>query len=309
MDYGILTEPQIGGTYEAQVNLARFCEDNDIAVFGRSDHYLWGSKPTHATDAFASLAGLARDTTTAKLCVLVSPITFRHPAVIAKSAATIDEMSGGRMILGIGTGWMDAEHDAFGMELWPMKERFARLEEALQYLRAAFSGNGGFQGEYYQLADREVHPQPQNLPIIVGGGGPKKTPTLAGRYADEYNQFSATPEALQERFDVFRKAAADAGRDPDSILISIVSQAYVGADEAEYSSVIERSAAARNVGRDEFEERIKARNILHGTPDHVARQVATLRDLGVERLYVQVLDPLDEVDSDALTRTFDIIRG
>ncbi len=308
MDYGILTEPQIGGTYAAQVRLARFCEDNDVAVFGRSDHYLWGSKPTHATDAFASLAGLARDTTTAKLCVLVSPITFRHPAVIAKTAATIDEMSGGRMILGVGTGWMEAEHDAFGMELWPMNERFARLEEALQYLRAAFSG-GGFDGEYYRLADREVRPRPQNLPIIVGGGGPKKTPTLAGRYADEYNQFSARPDALEERFDVFRKAAVDAGRDPDSILISIVSQAYVGRNDAEYSAVIEAAAAARDLSRDEFEDRIGSRNIVHGTPDRVADQMTTLRELGVGRLYVQILDPLDDVDTDALARTFAIIRG
>ena len=308
MDYGILTEPQIGGTYEAHVRLARFCENNGVAVFGRSDHYLWGTRSNHATDAFTALAGLARDTDTAKLCVLVSPITFRHPAVIAKSSATIDEMSGGRFILGVGTGWMQEEHDAFGLELWPMKERFERLEEALRYLRAAFAG-AEFEGSYYRLTHDDILPRPHSLPIIVGGGGPKKTPTLAGRYADEYNQFSTTPDELQARFDVFRKAAADAGRDPDSILVSIVTQAYVGRDQAEYREIIAAGAQRRDIAEDEFEERLRSRNVLHGTPERVADYVATLRDLGVGRLYVQVLDPLDEVDTDALADVFAIVRG
>ena len=118
--------------------LARWCEDNEVAVFGRSDHYLFGNSSHHATDAFASLAGVARETTTAQLCVMVSPITFRHPGVIAKMAATIDEMSDGRMVLGVGTGWMEEEHTGFGLPFPEWKERFERLTESLGYLHAAF---------------------------------------------------------------------------------------------------------------------------------------------------------------------------
>jgi alkanesulfonate monooxygenase SsuD/methylene tetrahydromethanopterin reductase-like flavin-dependent oxidoreductase (luciferase family) len=310
MDYGILTEPQIGGSYESQVRLARWCEDNGVTVFGRSDHYLFGNKSFHATDAFAALAGLARETTTAELCAMVSPITFRHPGVIAKMAATIDEMSGGRFILGLGTGWMQEEHDAFGLELWPMQERFARFEEALQYVRAATSpGARGFDGEFYSLAEVDVLPVPGRLRIMVGGGGPRKTPTLAGRYADEYNQFGDAPDELVPRLEVFRQAATDADRDPDDIVVSVVLQAVVGRDDAEYRDRLGAAAAKRNLDPTDYEIRLTGRGMLVGTPDRAQATMAALADIGVTRTYLQFVDDLDTLDTAEMTEVVDIVRG
>ena len=310
MDYGILTEPQFGGTFADQVRLARWCEANDIAVFGRSDHYLFLGRSHHATDAFASLAGLAVATSTVTLAAMVSPISFRHPAVIAKMAATIDEMSGGRLLLGVGTGWMQEEHDAFGMELWPMRERFARLEEALQFLRAAFTpGAQGFTGRYYTLADVEVLPVPRGVEIMVGGGGDRKTPTLAGRYADEYNQFVDGHEALAARFEVFRAAAREAGRDPDSIRVSVVSQAIMGDDAAGYRERLAAEASLRSITVDVYEQRLERRAVLRGTPEQVRDQAAALAALGISRIYIQDVDPLGEIDTARLERAFAAVRG
>ena len=194
MHFALMTEPQMGGTYDQLLTIARWAEDRGLVSFARSDHYYSSADPAHdATDAFATLAGLARDTETIRLCVLVSPVTFRHPAVIVKNAVTIDQMSGGRFDLGIGTGWMSEEHEAFGLNLWPMAERFGRFDDALHYVRAALGPQPArHDGTYYQL-EADVKPGPTGpLPIIVGGTGKKRTPTLAGRYADEYNASNTT---------------------------------------------------------------------------------------------------------------------
>ncbi len=310
MEFGLMTEPQVGGTFASHVRLARWCEANDVAVFARSDHYLNGSTSAHATDAFAALAGLARETDDVLLCVLVSPITFRHPAVVAKAAATIDELSDGRFVLGVGTGWMEEEHDAFGLDLPPLGERFDRFEEALRYLRAAFGRTtGGVDGEHYRLADIEVLPRPARLPIVVGGGGPRKTPSLAGRYADEYNQFSVGRDALEERLAVFREAAREAGRDPDDILVSFVTQAYVGRDDAEYRRVLGEAAAARGLPPEEFEERLASRRMLHGTPSQVDETIAELAEQGVGRIYLQFFRSLDDIESPELDRIIAVVAG
>ncbi len=310
MEFGLMTEPQVGGTFDSQVRLARWCEANGVAVFARSDHYLDGDRSGHATDAFTALAGVARETDRVELCILVSPITFRHPAVIAKSAATLDELSGGRFVLGVGTGWMEQEHEAFGLELPPLGERFDRFEEALRYLWAAFGrAPGGMDGEHYSLADVEVLPRPARLPIVVGGGGARKTPTLAGRYADEYNQFSNGRTALAERLDVFRAAASDAGRDPDDILVSIVSQAYVGATNAEFRDVLGEAAAARDLAPEDFEQRLAARRMLHGTPAQISETIADLEDQGVGRIYVQYFRSLDDLPNHELDRMIEVVRG
>src|SRR5690606_28534980 len=161
MELSTMTEPQLGGTYDQILAFARWSEANGMASFARSDHYYTTRQPTpEATDAFATLAGLARDTVHIRLGVMVAPITFRHPAVIAKMAATIDEMSGGRLDLGVGTGWMDLEHDAFGIPFPDWSERVARLSDALPYLRAAFApGPANFDGAHYSL-DADVCPRP-----------------------------------------------------------------------------------------------------------------------------------------------------
>ena len=156
-----MTEPHLGGTYDQQLEAARFCEEEGLVSFARCDHFLsGGDPPPDATDAFAVLAGLARDTSDIRLCVLVSPITFRHPAVIAKNAATIDQMSGGRLDLGVGTGWMELEHVNLGIPFPEWKERWSRFEDALEYFEAAFGdGHARYEGPHYSL-DADVKPKP-----------------------------------------------------------------------------------------------------------------------------------------------------
>ena len=201
-----MTEPQLGGTYDQLLDAARWAEGKGLYGFARSDHYYSSRQPVpDATDAFATLAGLARDTSRIRLCVLVSPITFRHPAVIAKTAATIDQMSGGRFDLGVGTGWMELEHEAFGLEFPPTSERFERLVESLEYIKAAFSGES-FRGVHYRF-EGEAGPKPTGLRLIVGGSGPRRTPTLAGRVAGEYNTFLGLPSDIAPKIAGVRRAA------------------------------------------------------------------------------------------------------
>ncbi|MBT8203096.1 MAG: LLM class flavin-dependent oxidoreductase [Acidimicrobiia bacterium] len=297
MQFGLMTEPQMGGTYKQLLTLARLAEERGLVSFARSDHYYSSSSPAHdATDAFATLAGLARDTASIRLCVLVSPVTFRHPAVIAKNAATIDQMSGGRFDLGIGTGWMDDEHAAFGLELWPMAERFARFDEALHYIKAAFGPQPArLDGTYYQL-NAEVRPGPTGpLPLIVGGTGKKRTPTLAGRYADEYNQSPAPPDVLAENIETMRRAAADAGRDPADIRTSIMGSVIVGRDDAAYRSHLEQAAAGRGIDPGELERTFRSRGIPVGSQSEARDLLTRWEDAGVDRFYVRHME-IDDLD-------------
>ena len=290
MQFSAMTEPHLGGTYDDLMTMAQWSESNGLASFARSDHYLWtGRTPREpATDAFATLAGLARDTTSIRLAVLVSPITFRHPAVIAKMAATIDEMSGGRLDLGVGTGWMEAEHTAFGLPFWEWSERFARLEEALGYMEAAFGpGHGRFEGQFYQL-DEEVSPKPANVRLLVGGSGKSKTPRLAGRHADEYNLFVRPPADLKQRIDVMRQAA---GSRPVSI--SVMGGALVGRTQAEYRSLLAKAASEDGKTPEEVEAMFAERGLPHGTPAQAAETIAALEEVGVEKYYLQWLEVSD----------------
>lgn len=299
MQLALMTEPQLGGTYDDILRIALWCEEQGLTTFARSDHYLAKDKQPHATDAFATLAGLARDTSNVRLAVLVSPISFRHPGVIAKTAATIDEMSGGRMELGIGTGWMELEHDAFGMELWPMRERFERLYDALGYIRAAFGRTPhGWKGRHYSLDEIPVFPVPTGpLPIIVGGSGPRKTPTFAGKFADEYNMFVQTNAGLEARLKVMRDAATEDGRDPDEILVSYVSSVIAGATEHEYRDRLAVAAARFSMEPDALDSRFKERNVPHGTYGAVAEKLAEYSASGIGRFYIQDFDQIGAIDT------------
>ena len=305
MRYSLMTEPQLGGTYDQLLELARWAEAEGMVSFARSDHYYANREPRpDATDAFATLAGLARETDAIRLCVLVSPITFRHPAVIAKNAATIDQMSGGRLDLGVGTGWMDLEHDAFGLPFPSWSERFARLSEALPYLRGAFGeGHASQSGEYYSL-DADVRPRPSGTRIIVGGTGPLRTPTLAGTHADEYNHLSVPASELAPKIDVVRRAAAEAGRDPDTIEMTLMGQVITGRDEADFRERLGRAAAARDTDPDELLSRWKGAGLPVGPPDQVAETMAGLERIGVTRYYLQWLD-LD--DREGLEMTWEVL--
>ncbi|HUG32872.1 MAG TPA: LLM class flavin-dependent oxidoreductase [Acidimicrobiia bacterium] len=302
MKFSLMTEPHLGGTYDQQLEAARWAEAEGLVSFARCDHYLSGGDPTpDATDAFAVLAGLARETSDIRICVLVTPITFRHPAVIVKNAATIDQMSGGRLDLGVGTGWMDHEHTALGIPFPDWPERWSRFEEALDYLDAAFGdGQGSFQGEHYTL-DADVKPKPTGIRTIIGGSGKKRTPTLAGTRADEYNFFLCTPEEARPRIEVMREAAGER-----SVEATVMGPALVGRTDTEYQERLGRVAAGRDMSPEDLEQRYTERGYIVGTADRVADQVAALEEAGVERIYVQWLD-LDDLDG--MRDTVSIVRG
>lgn len=304
MDYALMVEPQVGGTYEDLLDLARWAQHQGLVAIARSDHYLDQEVSAHATDAFATLAGLARDTEQILLTVLVTPITFRHPAVIAKTAATIDEMSGGRLELGVGTGWMETEHEQFGMDLMALRERFSRLYESLAYISAAFGRTeGGYAGRHYSLDPIEVLPRPTGrIPIIVGGNGPNKTPTIAGRFGDEYNSFVDDAAGLRRRMTVLRDAASESGRDPDEILVSTVLPLFFGADEADYREVMDEAAMQRDTTRVRLEERLSDRSIPFGTAERLAEWAEGAAALGVGRIYIQAYKHLAAIDTSRLER-------
>jgi alkanesulfonate monooxygenase SsuD/methylene tetrahydromethanopterin reductase-like flavin-dependent oxidoreductase (luciferase family) len=310
MELGLFTEPQVGGSYDDIHRLASWAESIGLDVFARSDHYLNMDESAASTDAMATLAGLARDTERIQLAVLVAPLTFRHPAVMAKTAATIDQMSGGRMALGVGTGWMQTEHDEFGLELPAMKERFERLFEALAYLRASFdAGATGFSGRHYRLGTIDVLPKPIHLPLIVGGAGPRKTPTIAGRFADEYNSFAGRLDSLPARLDVMRRAAEDVGREPGAIKISLAGSVVVGADRADYDERAAERAAGRDMSPGEYETFLTERHVPHGTAEQAAETVAGYAVAGVDRFYLQEFTALPEIDTDLLGDVFAAMRG
>ena len=202
---------QARGSYQTLLDLSTWCESNNIERIGLPDHYIVGKQrkdkdePAPALDLLTAIAGLVRDTESMIYSVLVSPITFRHPSVLLKMATTINEMAKNRFRLGVGTGWLEIEHELFGIPFPNLKTRFEMLEESLIYIREALSGNNlGFQGEYYQLEKFPVEPATlSEIPIIIGGGGKVKTPTLAGKYADEFNIYAGPEDVLKNSIDLF----------------------------------------------------------------------------------------------------------
>lgn len=262
MKFSLMTEPHLGGTYDQQLGAALWAQDEGLVSFARCDHYLSGGDPTpDATDAFAVLAGLARDTSEIRLCVLVSPITFRHPAVIAKNAATIDQMSGGRLDLGVGTGWMELEHVNLGLPFPDWIERWGRFEESLGYLRQAFAeGHGRFDGCYYTL-DANVLPKPAEIRLVIDGSGPNRTPRLAGTHADEYNFFICPAEQAKSKIGVMREAA-----DGRQVEATVMGGALVGRTEAEFQTVLAAAAEKRSITPKELEDRYVNNGFPIGTP-------------------------------------------
>ncbi len=297
-----MTEPHLGGTYSQQLEAARWAETEGLVSFARCDHYMSGGDPTpDATDAFAVLAGLARETEHIRLCILVTPITFRHPAVIAKNAATIDQMSAGRLDLGVGTGWMELEHEALGIPFPEWSERWARFEDALDYLDAVFGKDpADHEGSFYRVKG-DVVPKPTGLRLIVGGSGSQRTPTLAGARADEYNFFICPADQAKQKIGVMRAAAGDR-----TVEATVMGGALVGSTQAIFEERLATVAARRGITPQELEQRYSQNGFPVGTPGRVADTVAALEEAGVDRIYVQWLD-LDDLDT--MKDTVDIIRG
>ena len=295
LDLRVFTEPQQGASYDDLLAVAKATEDLGFSAFFRSDHYLsmGGDGLPGPTDAWTSLAGLARDTSTVRLGTLVTSATFRHPGVLAIQVAQVDQMSGGRVELGLGAGWFAREHEAYGIP-FPAK-RFGLLEEQLEILTGLWGTPVGetfsFDGEHYTLTDSPALPKPAQakIPVIVGGGGPRRTPALAARFGDEYNQAFPELDTVAPRIGVINEALAEVGRTPDSIVQSVALVLAVGKDEAEFT----RRAAA--IGREPAELREHG---VAGTVSEAVDLLGSLRDQGVQRVYLQVLDlhDLDHLD-------------
>jgi F420-dependent oxidoreductase-like protein len=287
VDLRIFIEPQQGMTYDQQLRLARAAEDAGFGAFFRSDHYLRmgsGDAGPGPTDSWVTLAGLARETSRIRLGTMVTSGTFRLPGVLAISVAQVDAMSGGRIELGLGTGWFEAEHTAYGIPFPVLGERFERLEEQLAIVTGLWAADGPFSyaGKHYTVTDSPALPKPVQspLPIIVGGGGKRRTPALAAAYAAEYNVPFKQPAEVRELFGTARALT-------DRPLVTSVAQTVcVGRDEATFR----RRAEA--VGWDPQELRTVA---IGGTVDEVVDRIGAFAAAGATRLYLQILD-VDDLD-------------
>ena len=295
MKLRIFVEPQQGATYQQLLEVAQVSEACGFDAFFRSDHYLamGGDGLPGPTDAWVTLAALARETSRIRLGTLVSSSTFRWPGVLAITVAQVDAMSEGRIELGLGTGWYDGEHTAYGIPFPPLGERFARLEEQLSILTGLWKTPVGetysFDGAHYQLVDSPALPKPvqsPHPPIILGGAGAKRTPRLAATFADEFNVPFHGVADTEAQFARVRAACEAIDRDPASLTFSAAQVVCCGADEAEVA------ARAKAIGRQPAELRA---NGAAGTPDEVVERLQALGAAGAGRVYLQVLD-LDDLD-------------
>jgi F420-dependent oxidoreductase-like protein len=295
----IFTEPQQGASYDDLLAVAQAAERLGFGAFFRSDHFLVMGDADGLpgpTDSWITLAGLARDTSTIRLGTLVTSATFRYPGPLAVSVAEVDQMSGGRVELGLGAGWYEAEHEAYAIPFPPVGERFERLEEQLAIITGLWQNPIGqrfsFTGRHYDVKESPGLPKPVQQPappIIVGGHGPTRTPRLAARYAAEYNLAFSALEDFEAQCERVRTACEAIDRDPASLVFSAALVLCCGADEAEFRT----RAAAIGRAPEELRE--------HGAAGLVPEVAATLdrwQQAGAERLYLQVLDlsDLDHLD-------------
>jgi F420-dependent oxidoreductase-like protein len=290
----IFTEPQQGADFATLLRIARATEDLGFDGFFRSDHYMKmgdGSGLPGPTDAWVTLAGLATATERIRLGTLVSPVTFRYPGPLAITVTQVDQMSGGRVELGLGTGWFDAEHTAYGIPFPSLADRFGMLEEQLAIITGLWAAPAGepfsFEGKHYTVADSPGLPKPVQRPkppVIVGGWGRKRTPRLAAAFADEFNSSFGSLSDTREAFNAVHSAMQRAGRPESSMIYSTAQVTCCGRDEAE----LERRAAVTGQSVGQLRE-----YGLAGTPDEVVSKIGKFAEFGTECMYLQILDLTD----------------
>lgn len=294
MDFRIFIEPQQGASYTDQCTLAQASEALGYSAFFRSDHYvaMSGDGLPGPTDSWVTLGGIARETTSIRLGTLVTSATFRYPGPLAIAVAQVDAMSNGRVDFGIGAGWFEAEHQAYAIEFPPLGERFDRLSEQLDIITGLWTTPVGktfnYTGTHYSVKDSPALPKPvqqPHPPIIIGGGGPKRTPALAARYAAEFNIPFVPLHVLSAQYERVRDAVAAAGRSANDITYSAAYVVCAGRSDAD----IRRRAEA--ISRDVDD--LKNNTPLYGTPAAIVDQLGPYIDAGVQRIYLQVLDISD----------------
>lgn len=291
MDFRVFVEPQQGATYARQLAVARAAEAAGYGAFFRSDHYvaMGADGAPGPTDSWVTLGGIARETSTIRLGTLVTSATFRHPGPLAISVAQVDEMSGGRVELGLGAGWFAEEHAAYAIPFPEVKERFSRFEETLEIVAGLWEAPGryGFTGDHFTVTDSPALPKPTQSPrppIILGGAGRKRGAALAARFADEYNVPFAPVDEVRAVYRRVDAALAAAGRSADSLIHSAALVLCGGDDDG----TVERRAEA--IGRESAELR---ENGLAGSAAEIADKLGTYAEAGVTRVYLQALDMSD----------------
>jgi F420-dependent oxidoreductase-like protein len=290
----IFTEPQQGADFATLLRIARATEDLGFDAFFRSDHYLKMGDVSGVpgpTDAWVTLAGLATATERIRLGTLVSPVTFRYPGPLAISVAQVDQMSGGRVELGLGTGWFDDEHTAYGIPFPSLGDRFEMFEEQLAIITGMWAAPAdepfSFAGKHYTVTDSPGLPKPAEQPkppLIIGGWGRKRTPRLAAAYADEFNSGFGSLSDTEESFNAVHSAMERAGRDESTMVYSTAQVTCCGRDAAQ----LDRRAAATGQTLDDLRERG-----LGGTPEEIVAKIGKFAELGVECVYLQILDLAD----------------
>ena len=305
-----MIEGQEDVSWEQWLALASAAEDAGIEALFRSDHYLSLDAPREqaSLDAWTTLAGLAARTSRIRLGTLVSPATFRHPSVLAKSAVTVDHISGGRVEVGLGAGWMELEHRAYGFEFPPASERVARFAEQLEIAhRVLTEPSTTFRGRFYTLEDCPALPKPVQRPrppLIVGGSARPGTLRPAVRFADEYNTFLVGPEEAARRRRLLDEGCEAEGRDPATLPLSVMAGFLIGADAGELRERARRLAG--DEGADALLARYREAGVA-GTPGEVVERLHAYEEAGVVRVMLQHLlhedlDAVASVGADVLPR-------
>lgn len=299
-----MTEPQQGLTYDEVLALALAAEAAGLEAFFRSDHYgsFAGPADGPTTDAWATLAGLARDTSTIRIGSLVSPITFRIPGSFAKVVATVDEMSGGRVEVGMGAGWNEEEHRELGIPFPPLRERYDRLEESLAIVHGLWTEPDGwsYPGHHWQVRDAHLRPRPtfsgkRHPHLILGGDGGPRLARLVATWADEFNRQSATPDRLREAYGRIATACAEAGRDPATVVRSAMVGVLVAETEMELHDRVRQQIEMLGEGGEDAAAWLEERTgrWIVGTPDAARARIEELGTAGAQRIMLQDFLPHD----------------
>ena len=304
MRYALMTEPQQGLSYDEILAVARTAEESGIEAFFRADHYASfpGESGLPTTDAWATLAGLARETTTIRLGTLVSPVTFRIPGNLAKVIQTVDEMSGGRIEAGFGAGWNDEEHAQLGIPFPPLPERYDMLAEELAVIHGLWTEPDGwsFAGTHWQVSGARRHGEiarggRRHPHIILGGKGMPRLAELVARYGDEFNLLSASPDDAPAAYERVRVACQSIGRDPDEIVYSAMTGVLVAETEGDLRARVDDLMKALGRGVTDGEAWLAERRgrWIMGTPDEARERVAALETQGTQRIMLQDFLPRD----------------
>jgi len=305
MKIGIMVEGQEGLTWDRWFRLAERVESVGLDSIWRSDHFfsVMGRTERDSLEAWTSLTALAQRTRRITFGPLVSPMTFRHPALLARMSAAVDLLSEGRLVLGVGAGWNEDEHDAYGISLPPLKERMDRLEEGIKVIRALWTGGPvDLGGQYYPLRGATARPRPQRTagpPLLIGGDGEVRLLAIVARYADEWNSHAPGPEAYRAKRTRLEEHCRTVGRDPEQIRRSWMGGVLIAKDR---NALQQRAGwfknfltALHDVPGDDVLEALRSKSWLVGTPEEVARQLGEWSAVGVQRVMLQYYD-LDDMD-------------